>query len=69
VFKGSVSCKLATGATNSFKLKIVLQMNFPFKPPRVYIDENMHTEVVRSKNYIGTANEITIAYLTGWNIS
>jgi hypothetical protein len=30
---------------------------------------SLHVEIVKSKNYLGNQNEITIAYLTGWNMS
>jgi hypothetical protein len=69
VLKGSVEAKTPSGAMENFKIKLVLVNNFPFRAPKVYIDQSLHAEVVRSKNYIGAQNEVTIAYLTGWNIS
>ena len=68
VFKGTISAPTPTG-NEPFKIKMALPTNFPFRPPKCYIDQNLHTEVVRSKNYIGQQNEITIPYLAGWNIS
>lgn len=69
VLKGAVQAKTPSGTVENFKIKIVLVNNFPFRAPKVYIDQTLHTEVVRSKSYIGAQNEVTIAYLTGWNIS
>jgi len=47
----------------------VLAPNYPFRPPKVYIDQQLPQAVVKAKQYIGQHNEVTIPYLSGWNMS
>ena len=67
MFKGSVKANDKPGMT--FAIKVILVTNFPFRPPKAYIDQQLDGNIIRAKNYLGNQNEITLPYLTGWNMS
>jgi ubiquitin-protein ligase len=65
ILKGPLTCQ----AGMSFKMKVILPQNFPYRAPKAYIDETLEMEVIKSKTYIGQFNEISINYIKGWNMS
>ena len=70
MFKGHISVnKTANCPAQNFAIKVILINGFPFRAPKVYIDQQLNANILRTKNYLGQHNEITIAYLTGWNMS
>lgn len=67
MFKGSIVIAAQPGL--SFRIKVVLVNGYPYRPPKVYLDQQLSQAIAAAKQWIGQFNEITIPYLQGWNMN
>jgi hypothetical protein len=64
MFKGQVKA-----GSDMFAIKIILINGFPYRAPKAYVDQQLNSAIIKAKTYLGAQNEITLPYLTGWNMS
>lgn len=60
MFKGSLR---VGNPAESFKIKIILVNMYPFRAPKIYIDQQLNAKIIKEKSWLYNQNEILIPYL------
>jgi ubiquitin-protein ligase len=64
VLKGFMTSSITKG---NYPLKLIIPVNYPNVPPKVYFDMQLTLDVVKRLDYIGDQNMLTITYMKHWN--
>lgn len=50
-----------------YPVKYILPVQYPLYPPKIYFDFQLPLDVVKSVDYIGDNNMLSIPYIKAWN--